>query len=44
MLVDPRAQALVDNFAGQWLQLRKLLAELRTAAIILNSMKHSARP
>ncbi len=24
MLLDPRAQALVDNFAGQWLQLRKL--------------------
>ena len=24
MLRDPRAQALVDNFAGQWLQLRNL--------------------
>ena len=24
MLLDPKAQALVDNFAGQWLQLRKL--------------------
>src|SRR4029077_12089601 len=24
MLSDPRAQALVDNFAGQWLQLRNL--------------------
>jgi mono/diheme cytochrome c family protein len=24
MLADPRAQALVDNFAGQWLQLRNL--------------------
>ena len=26
MLLDPKAQALVDNFAGQWLQLRKLRA------------------
>jgi hypothetical protein len=24
MLADPKAQALVDNFAGQWLQLRNL--------------------
>jgi hypothetical protein len=24
MLADPKAQALADNFAGQWLQLRKL--------------------
>ena len=24
MLADPKAQALVDNFAGQWLELRKL--------------------
>jgi hypothetical protein len=24
MLTDPKAQALVDNFAGQWLQLRNL--------------------
>ena len=24
MLLDPKAQALVDNFAGQWLQLRDL--------------------
>ncbi len=24
MLRDPKAQALVDNFAGQWLQLRNL--------------------
>ena len=24
MLADPRSSALVDNFAGQWLQLRKL--------------------
>ena len=24
MLADPRARALVDNFAGQWLQLRNL--------------------
>src|SRR5205814_1823709 len=24
LLADPRAQALVDNFAGQWLQLRQL--------------------
>ena len=24
MLADPRAQAVVDNFAGQWLQLRNL--------------------
>ena len=24
MLADPRAQALVDNFAGQWLQLRNV--------------------
>ena len=24
MIVDPRAQALVDNFAGQWLELRNL--------------------
>ena len=24
MLLDPKAQVLVDNFAGQWLQLRKL--------------------
>jgi mono/diheme cytochrome c family protein len=24
MLADPRAQALVDNFAGQWLQIRNL--------------------
>jgi hypothetical protein len=26
MLADPRAQALVVNFAGQWLQLRNLRA------------------
>jgi hypothetical protein len=26
MLADPRAQALVDNFAGQWLYLRELAA------------------
>ncbi len=26
MLVDPRARALVDNFAGQWLQIRNLKA------------------
>ncbi len=26
MLADPRSQALVDNFAGQWLQLRNLRA------------------
>jgi hypothetical protein len=26
MLSDPKAQALVDNFAGQWLQLRNLSA------------------
>ena len=24
MLADPRSQALVDNFAGQWLHLRNL--------------------
>ena len=24
LLADPRARALVDNFAGQWLQLRNL--------------------
>ena len=24
MLADPKAQALVDNFVGQWLQLRNL--------------------
>src|SRR4030095_15715118 len=24
MLADPKARALVDNFAGQWLQLRNL--------------------
>jgi hypothetical protein len=24
MLADPRAQALVDNFAGQWLHIRNL--------------------
>ena len=23
MLADPKSQALVDNFAGQWLQLRQ---------------------
>ena len=26
MIVDPRARALVDNFAGQWLQIRNLRA------------------
>ena len=26
MLADPRAQALVDNFAGQWLHLRNVAA------------------
>ena len=25
MLDDPKSQALVSNFAGQWLQLRNLL-------------------
>ena len=24
MLADPKSQALVDNFVGQWLQLRNL--------------------
>ena len=24
MLADPKAEALVENFAGQWLQLRNL--------------------
>ena len=28
MLLDPRAKALVDNFAGQWLQLRNLRASI----------------
>jgi hypothetical protein len=27
MLADPRSQALVENFAGQWLALRKLFSE-----------------
>ena len=26
MLADPRSKALVENFAGQWLELRKLRA------------------
>jgi hypothetical protein len=28
MLLDPRAKALVENFAGQWLQLRNLRASI----------------
>ena len=33
MLADPRAQALVDNFFGQWLQLRDLRSVTPSAAL-----------
>lgn len=37
MLADPRSDALVRNFAGQWLQLRDLDAIPINARIVLNS-------
>ena len=39
MLADPRSDALVDNFANQWLKLGKIVAVKPDEYVIRNSMK-----
>jgi hypothetical protein len=43
MLADPRARALVDNFAGQWLQIRTCATPRRTRTTFPTSTTTSGR-
>jgi hypothetical protein len=41
MLADPKAEALIDNFAGQWLKLRELDSVTPDAAAFTENLRHS---
>jgi len=44
MLADPKSQALVRNFAGQWLQVRNVQTHQPSPETLFHSMTTCERP